>query len=366
MKKCKKAFSLISLCVIICLLFSGCDFKMVDIPMNDKDLAALEVRPISGYYLASDGTLYSRGADSDASAFVCYQDAKKGIVAENVRSFGTMLCGGYLVTNNNSLYIWNRDKIPLYNYEKNKTLCKIADNVKTASVSKDMLFYTDLQDNLYFAGTYEETDLTVNISNAKLLAENGVYYYPCLPEIVWIEKSGKISSCSLETGKSQVVEYLESLSIDPPDENIRIQTYNNSVLFLEHGKLRFFGDYDELVGKSKSGILSETVLLENVIEFSLNDGLLIAIDSNHVAYAWGECLANGKDNTEEPVYERCEKTPIIDQVKYVYVSDKQGVCFIGCDGRTKSFANLDGWTFFGDSVENGCIGIHNDPVVWTK
>ena len=57
MKKCKKAFSLISLCVIICLLFSGCDFKMVDIPMNDKDLVALEVRAISGYYLASDGTL---------------------------------------------------------------------------------------------------------------------------------------------------------------------------------------------------------------------------------------------------------------------------------------------------------------------
>ena len=208
MKKCKKAFSLISLCVIICLLFSGCDFKMFDIPMNDKDLVALEVRTISGYYLASDGTLYSRGADSDASAFVCYQDAKKGIVAENVRSFGTMLCGGYLVTNDNSLYIWNRDKIPLYNYEKNKILCKIADNVKTASVSTDMLFYTDLQDNLYFAGTYEQTYLTVNISNAKLLAEDGIYYYPCLPEIVWVEKSGKISSCSLKAGKSQVVEYL--------------------------------------------------------------------------------------------------------------------------------------------------------------
>lgn len=98
-------------------LLSGCDFNRArNLNLYDKKIVSAIFHPTGAYYLDDQGTLYSPGADIDASCFVLYQNQKEGVVAEHVVDFGPFSFGGYYLTEKNELYIWSRDKIDWCNY----------------------------------------------------------------------------------------------------------------------------------------------------------------------------------------------------------------------------------------------------------
>ena len=105
---------MMSLISIVYMAFGGMlldillSFHSADLHfLENVELSEIHADADAAYYLSEDGTLYCSGANSDAGAYVVYQDKKQGIVAENVVSFGEMSNGGYYIDRNNNLYIYN-------------------------------------------------------------------------------------------------------------------------------------------------------------------------------------------------------------------------------------------------------------------
>lgn len=152
------------------LIFITKDFNTADINMADKSVIKVYADGSDAYYLTSDGTLYSPGADIDAGRYVSYKNQKAGIVGENVVDFGRMIRGGYYITSNNELWLWNTDDIPALNYKANKQ-AKISDDVIfVKSDGAYALIYIDKLGNLYLRGEFNQAVYTAE--NPKLLASN--------------------------------------------------------------------------------------------------------------------------------------------------------------------------------------------------
>ena len=348
------------LCFIIAFCLCSCDFNTANISISDIRIKQTLVSNTGGYYLAEDGTLYSPGADSDAGEYVCYIDKKQGIVAKNVLQFDTVSGGGWCVTDKNELCLWHRDKIPFFGYTNNKHLQKIADNVENAILTKDSAVYTDTAGNLYISGN-------IDFDNPKLIASRVRWFGFIDSDIAYLDDNGKILEYDPNTDKSTVCESFKEITVDRDDTSFRVgQLPHGDLLVLKNNRLEFWGNYDKLTGKSDTNSFSKTTLAENTIDFDFSEKLIVAVDSGNRAYAWGECLMNGKDNTKTPEYEYCEKKIIRDNVKSVSVSSGTDICFVNCDGRTESFRSSDIWHFFGNSDKSEVVGINNEPVVWKK
>ncbi len=183
-------------CILLLILMiglTGClDYNTADINMAGIPLEDIYVGGSSEYYLSEDGILYSPGANVDAGRYVVYQDSKKGIVAENVRTFGLMSYGGYYITNDDELYIWNLHKLPLYNYNHRRHHKMILKDVKYVSLETDCMVYIDINNNLYLVGEFN--DESYSIEQPKLLDNNVVDFSWGKGFLLWERMDGIIKS----------------------------------------------------------------------------------------------------------------------------------------------------------------------------
>ena len=117
-----KKYCFLSFVIFLMMFSTSCNenFNTAHINLYNVKLVDMCITSSSAYYLSETGTLYSPGADPNASHYVLYQNPEKGIVANNVKEFGEMVFGGFYIDNNNSLYIWNQYEQPLFNYKKEK------------------------------------------------------------------------------------------------------------------------------------------------------------------------------------------------------------------------------------------------------
>ena len=131
--------------MLLCLIipFSACegDFRTANISLYGIELSEVQAHSSAVYYLSKDGVLYCTGADSDASSFVEYQDPSKGIVALNVKSFCELSAGGCYINRSNELYMWNRDPLPLYGYDKKEKHMKVLEDITFVTASLYCMIY---------------------------------------------------------------------------------------------------------------------------------------------------------------------------------------------------------------------------------
>ncbi len=358
-----KAILRILICLTACVMLCSCDFNTAKVSLADIKIKQALVSSSGGYYLADDGTLYSPGADSDAGEYVCYTDKKQGIVAKNVTHFGTMSGGGWCITNNNELYVWNRDKIPFLRYTNNKHLQKVADNIKNVILTKGSAVYTDTAENLYISGSIDNRHIDFN--TPELIAAKVRWFGFVDSNIMYLNDGEKILEYDPKTGKTENCKPFEEITVGKDDASFRIGQFSQGeFLILKNNRLEFWGDYDKLLGKNSTGAFSKITLAENIVDFDFSEKLVVAVDSNNKAYAWGECLVNGKNNTKTEEYECFEKKIIRENVKSVCVPSGCDICFVNCSGRTESFRDRDTWGFFGNSDKSEIVGINNKPVIW--
>ena len=354
---------IILVCTLIAINLVGCDFNTADISLGNIKIKCAKVSYTEGYYLSDDGVLYSPGADSDASAYVCYEDKKRGIVAENVAKFGTMISGGYCITNDNELYVWNRNKLQIFGYLKNKHLQKVSGNVVDAIVTPDRILYTDVFGDFYVAGIFG--DVCIQFNNPMLLDSNVKCFCFYKSEIMWLSASGELIQYDPSNKVKKKSEFLKALDDNRTESKFKIQAFSDGgLILLENGILHFYGNYEKLIGAENSDKFSDIVLAKDIVDFSATAELIVAIDSYNRAYAWGKCLSNGMDNTTTPEYKYCNNELIQDNVKFVDVESGASMCFVDGNGKIRSFRDNDSWVFFGNSEKSKVVGINNKPVTW--
>lgn len=354
---------MVFLCICMIFCFASCEFNTAKVSFADIKIKQALVSSTGGYYLADDGTLYSPGADTDAGGYVCYTDKKQGVVAKNIACFGTMSGGGWCITNDNELYVWNRDKIPFLRYTNNKHLQKVADNIKNVILTKGSAVYTDTAENLYILGGIGNRHIDFN--TPELIATEVRWFGFIDSNIVYLGSGEKILEYDPKTGKTESCKPFEEITVGKDDTNFCIEQFSQGeFLILKNNRIEFWGDYDKLLGKNGTEAFSKITLAENIVDFDFSEKLVVAVDSNNKAYAWGECLVNGKNNTKTEEYEYFEKKIIMENVKNVCVPCGCDICFVNCSGLTESFRSRDTWGFFGNSDKSEIVGINNKPVVW--
>ncbi len=350
------------LAFILCLCLVGCDFNTAAVPMGNLMIERVLVTNTEAYYLAEDGTLYSPGADSDASAFVCYENKKSGIVAKNVADFGTMLSGGYCVTKTNELLVWNKNRLPFLQYSNNRKLQKVADGILKAVVTENSTVYLDVHNRLCLVGSFENPPIT--FSNPIVLGSNvkcfSLYQQS---KILWLDDNGTLRLYDLLTKKA---ECFARTACNGLNAACALQALSDgSIFLLADQTLYFWGDYDRLMGKEKRNEFSWKVLGEDILCFSATDDFFVMINKNNSAYAFGKCLINGKENTTSAEYGYLENKLVCHNVKFADASSGGDVCFVDCSGKTKSFRSFDRWGFFGNSTKDLVVGLNNQPVTWS-
>lgn len=350
-------------------LLSGCDFNTAgNLNLYDKKIVSAIFHPTDAYYLDDQGTLYSPGADSDASCYVIYQNQKEGVVAEHVVDFETFCFGGYYVTEKNELYIWSRDKIDWCNYSKPRTFYKIADSVSWAKVTDDYMIYIDQTGELYLAGEFEGESRT--ITNPKLLAENVLLADLNQDFIVWVLSDGTVNGygSKFQAKFSEISKHLpqnfDSLQMKG------VSVCKRHMVFLVGKELWYYGDYSSLLNQNNNLQNSKqtfVLLAENIIDFSVSDTTIAAIDENGNGYLWGKCFLTGSENQTKAIFQYLEKQFILSGVRKVSVSGDYAVVFITDEGKTNIFHQGETYGWAGNSVKPSTIvGINSEPVKWVK
>lgn len=150
------------------------DYNTADI--NVAEISAEKTMSCSyfGYYLSTDNILYSTGANSDGGFYVYYANQRKGIVAVDVRDFDLLTGGGYYITCQNDLYIWNRDKKPELGYSKNRSSQKILEGVIQADLGFNSVLYIDECGKLCIMGTFNE--IVYSPDDPYVMAEDAVRF----------------------------------------------------------------------------------------------------------------------------------------------------------------------------------------------
>lgn len=347
---------------MILLSFSSCfNFNTADINLQGITLSDVSATSSSAYFLATDGTLYCTGADPDAGDYVVYQNKDKCIVATDVKEYGTTSGGGYYINNSNELYIWNRNPLPIFNYNETGTHTKILENVKSANFYTNSVLYIDTSNNLYFAN---ESD---NI-NKPMLIDNDVADF-CLynHNILWIA-NGTLNFLNINGDTSADIEQLKAQLSELNLTNINAT--NNYITFLADNNLWFYGDYDNFISgyhnNHNSNPTNELKLLkDDILSMSCAYNTILATDSNNSAYLWGRCISNGIENTSIPEFDFFENLKIADNVKSIYTSDGF-VCYIDNNDASQIY-HAGGWTsFYGNSTSDEYVGVNREPVTWVS
>lgn len=355
---------LVTLCMVLSLT-SCSSFHTANVDFRNKEIVKATVASNTAYYLCADGTLYSPGADSDASAFVVYQDKKDGTVARQVAAYGTMPHGGYYINNDKELIMWNLSSLPNYNYTKKKKQSKILENIRFAKVYSRAMIYIDGNDTLYLAGQFNEE--TYTLQTPKELAQNVLLADINTECIVWLQKNQQFCKYGIEI--DPFVDLLSSINNRGfnAEDVIDMRITDNSMLLLENNRLWYYGEYDALLNSSEQSNRQYGIRLlsDGILNFSCSEQTVLAINEKQEAYVWGKCLSNGRDNTQMPLFQYYENHKVIENVCDSSISGSF-LCFINTDYTTSVFRQQDGWSFCGNSTDEPCVGINNDPVRWIQ
>lgn len=342
------------------LIFITKDFNTADINMADKSVIKVYADGSDAYYLTSDGTLYSPGADIDAGRYVSYKNQKAGIVGENVVDFGRMIRGGYYITSNNELWLWNTDDIPALNYKANKQ-AKISDDVIfVKSDGAYALIYIDKLGNLYLRGEFNQAVYTAE--NPKLLASNVRAADITENLIVWLSDENEFGFfgtlgdwCDFNDLKTAGVDF---------NKDITLSANADYLLILQGSKLWYYGDYGKITGKQETVAADMVLLSDSAASYACDREKIVVINNDEAAYFWGKyfCVTDGGERNDR--YFENEK--ITDGVISVTVN-RDYIGFASKDYRSKVFGISDVWQFCGNSVRpEEYIGLNSTPITWVK
>ncbi len=357
-----KKHKVLTVVIILCfsLLLSGCKYNTSSVNIKDIFVVEAKVDFAEGYYLSKDGVLYSPGADGDVSAYVCYRNKIKGIVAKNVRSFSTIYNGGYYVTNDNKLYFWNWESIDYLRYRRNKQKL-IMNNVSSAYVSLEFTVYKDVFDKLYLIGDYDGE--TYSIEKPKLLAYDVCDFSITGDGVLYIKNNGEIECYGEKAKDAFFCDYIKKCKFSKTDSPFKILCYPDLLLILENGRLHFYGKNGELAGND-SDEYESCILAENIKTFSSSFETIVAVDFSGNAYLWGEVLSNGPENTEEPEYTYLNGKRLFSNINNVFLHGPAAICFVTKDGKTEYYGSTGSVCSAGNSNRGSFIGINNKPIVW--
>ena len=357
----------ILLCICIVFFVSGCsDFNTSNVNLSGICFSAVKASTASAYYLSKEGTLYCKGADIDASAYVKYQDEKNGIVAYNVKSFGEIYRGGYYINNSNDLYLWNTEELPLLNYNTSKAHAKILENVKFVRFGNDCVIFIDISDNMYLIGDFHGETYSVNAP--KFIANNVKWADIRGKAVVWTDYSGKFDFY----GETQVFSNDDLIDLKNQISESwveQIEIHDHFILLVKDNDLWFYGDYKRFMsehhGRNDDFVLEFLPLKENVEVFSASSTVIMALDFAGEAFVWGECVSNGYDNPDDTLFKYYEEYRIANNVKNIYTSGAC-ICYVDVNGSSHIF-HAGGWPdFYGNSVDAENVGLEREPNTWIK
>lgn len=353
--------------ILICatLLLNSCDFNTADINLYGVELAKAEANGSCAYYLSESGTLYSPGADSDAGCYVLYQDKAKGIVAENVKEFGEMSGGGYYIDYNDDLYIWNRDILSLYNYNKAKRHTKILENIKSAIVDTDTILYVDINNNLYLAGKFGSE--FYSLYQSKLLGSNVTAFDYGDNIVLWTQSDGTFNSYGdFSNYEFLDLSYLKSQLTFSNVSDICLTRHR--LLILQDKKLWCYGDYQSLISGDEpveNSVPELKLLKQNIVAVSTSLNTIVALDEQGAVHLWGKCISNGLNNTTSPEFEYYEAKMVAENAKSIAAYDGY-FCYVDIHGNSHAFYHM-GWTvLYGNSTDDECVGINREPATWVE
>lgn len=354
-------FSLLlySLCLII--LFSGCEALSFDSDINLCDIPLSEVYAHSGaaYYLGKDGSLYCTGADSDTSSFVTYQNSRKGIVAENVRSFCEIVGGGCYIDRSNNLYMWNDTLLPLYGYNQKAEHLKIIEDIRFVAAHLNCLIYIDAASNLYLAGRFNGQEYSID--SPKLLSTNVICADVSDRTLIWVDSNGSIGFYGQEDPDmlTTVKRHLPTLYITA------IYLSTDYVAILCNNELWYYGDYKKLTTGDDSQVCELRCLSNNIIDFSCSPHTIVALNEKGEMLLWGRCVSNDAQNTNDPQFNYYERYCLTRNATDVFVSDSC-ICYIDKVGKSYIFY-ASGWPYFyGNATNDSCVGINRKPNTWIQ
>ena len=349
------------LLLILIIALTGCrHFNSSDINMAGISLADIRVHSSAAYYLSEEGILYSLGADGDSSSYVLYKNSKKGIVAENVKTFGEMTGGGYYISNSDELYIWNRNVLPLYNYNYKDSHKMILQDVKYVAFESYFMVYIDKTNNLYLAGEFGEK--SYSIEQSQLLGNDVTAVDVEDSTVIWAQNDGTIKSYGdIEIEKLDISKVQESLNTSKI-ESILLEC--DKLFVLQEGNLWFCGNYENLItGSNNTNGFDVILLKQDIINVSSSINTVAGIDSQGAIYIWGKCLSNSLEDTKNPHYDYYEGYKAAIDAKSVYVSDGC-FCYVDNSGNSKIFHANGPDGFYGNSTKDVYVGINREPVMW--
>lgn len=364
---------------LMLFLFSSCSmpfdfspYNTANINVADKHIVNAKSSGSDAYYLDENGTLYSPGANSDASRYVCYQNESKGIVAENVVEFDSLSWGGYYVDQNHDLWMWHWEKFPAFGYTKNKKHQKILSNVKHAHMevtfpNKQYLLYEDMNNNLYFIGTYKEQSATLDAP--KLLAKNVLLF----EKNFWIDANGNLGM--LEENKKQF-DFWNKLfeTVDFSKDTISHFAFlKDGLVVLQNQTLWFSGDYKTFLTAEESREIREAKdvkkLAEHITTFEAGGKTVVGLDTNENAYLWGVFLGNTEaERNSAPKWNSYEKELIEEHIKAIGTVFPNILILIDEQAQPLTYTQgIDGqWlgNSYGDDDVN--VGLGCEPIRWVK
>ena len=352
--------------------------------LENVELSEIHADADAAYYLSEDGTLYCSGANSDAGAYVVYQDKKQGIVAENVVSFGEMSNGGYYIDRNNNLYIYNAVNLPFYDYKKDRHKL-IVENVISAQVSPERIMYIDTNHDLYYASSEHayrcfggknpnslERPLKIASGVSRIIYESSNSEF-----LVYLDLEGKIQIFGVtdqeELSYVSDLIYLEDmLYFKEQFQDFEIQEISsfgkrNRLVLLKNGELWFYGDYQRFIEGSdeKKSEKELHLLCENVCAISNSYDAFGALDAENRFFVWGECWENDGESSDKTNRLYVEKRLISDQSKSICVAGSV-IGYVDIHGTSRIYHIGRYNDFYGNSADAERVGLNRDPVTWVE
>lgn len=354
-------------CTVVLLLLSGCSlFQSNHFNAYDKQVIKAKTGYNYALYLEKNGTLYSPGSIDDAGDYILFLDETNGIVAENVRDFGTMSWGGYYIDNQNDLYIFNHQRINLYQYKPSDRFKKILNDIKCAYVTNDDLYYQDMNGDLFFAGIIDGREYSLD-EHTKV-GEN----VSCQDYDYWIENDNTLHTFSNRITDTELVAAANENMKALPDVT-KMKVSNECILLLADKELWYIGDIDylkqngfELQDRENKNIVS-VKLADDIVDFDANAQTIAAVKSDGTAFGWGKLLMNGDTEQQKPIIEyHDDAVPLnISDVESVHVGGDEHITFVTKEHHTKVFTSND-FGFCGNSTENEFIGVKSTPKTWVN
>lgn len=350
-------FMLTSLLVLLVGCSNG--FYTSNISLNNVKFSEIRAHSSAAYFLSEDGTLYCTGADSDTSSYAVYQDVKRGIVAENVCSFGELSGGGFYIDNDQNLYIWNKQSLPLYGYNDVTKHMRVLENIVFAVANSNCLIYVDNSSTLYLVGTFNQESHSIEMP--KRLAEDVVCADLNNEMILWAKADGSIDAYG-QTTSAMMTELTKQFTGTCVSE---IHVEEEFVVILSNNDLWYYGDYQKLVAGNESQIIGLTQFGTGIIRISCSRKTIAALDDRANVWLWGKCVSNDLENTNVPQFACYEKFCLAKNAINVCVSDSS-ICFVDKNGDSNCYYS-SGWPgFYGNSTKDSCVGINREPSTWAQ